>query len=98
MESITLRRYGSKNIKTRRERERDGVTENVAAYIDKMAINLSELSRKCSMEYSVLYASLKDRGRKRELRADEFIRICKVLNADPMSFADEGRGQNSEVD
>ena len=63
------------------------VTENVALYIEKMSINLSELSRKSEIGYPALYDSLKNRGRKRALRADELLRICKVLNVDPMSFA-----------
>lgn len=70
-----------------------GVTEKVALYIDKRAINLSELSRKCDVEYAALYASLRDRSRKRELRADEFLRICSVLSIDPMIFAEEEWGK-----
>ena len=65
-----------------------GVTENVALYIDKMSVNLSDLSRKSGIGYPALYASLKDSGRKRELRAEELLRICKVLKVDPMSFSE----------
>ena len=65
------------------------VTKNISEYVNSMAINLSELSRKSGVEYSALYASLKNKGRERELRADELTSICAVLRVNPMNFADK---------
>lgn len=65
------------------------VTKNVAAYIENNCINLSELSRKSGVEYGCLYASLGNKSRKRELRANELTSICAVLRVNPMDFAEE---------
>lgn len=65
------------------------VTKNVAAYVNEMGINLSELSRKSGVEYPALYASLGNKGNGRELRANELTSICLVLKKNPMEFADD---------
>lgn len=67
------------------------VTKNVAEYVKSIGINLSELSRKSGIEYSALYASLGDKNRKRELRANELTSICMVLKVNPMDFAEKGK-------
>lgn len=64
------------------------VTKNLAAYLKSTAVNLSELSRRTGISYQVLYASVGDEGRGRELKADELTAICRVLNLNPMDFAD----------
>lgn len=70
------------------------VTKNLAAYTKSIGVNLSELSRKSGIPYSALYASIGDDRRERELRADEFTRICMVLHKNPMDFAtDNGGGE-----
>ncbi|MDE7053177.1 MAG: helix-turn-helix transcriptional regulator, partial [Lachnospiraceae bacterium] len=51
-------------------------------------INLAELARKSGVEYSAIYASLGDKKKNRELRANELIGICSVLKINPMDFAD----------
>ena len=68
------------------------VTKNIAKYVDDIGVNLSELSRKSGIEYAALYASLGNRGRQRELRANELTSICAVLKINPMDFAEEQRG------
>lgn len=65
------------------------VTRNIAKYVDDIGINLSELSKKSGVEYSMLYASLGNGKRQRELKADELTSICSVLRINPMDFADE---------
>lgn len=68
------------------------VTKNIAKYVDEIGVNLSELSRKSGIEYAALYASLGNKGRQRELRADELTSVCAVLKLNPMDFATEERG------
>lgn len=67
------------------------VTRNIARYIEDIGINLTELSKKSGIKYSVLYASLGKGDKKRELKADELTSICSVLCINPMDFADEIR-------
>ena len=64
------------------------VTRNIAKYIDDIGINLSDLSKKSGVEYSMLYASLGNGKRQRELKADELTSICSVLRINPLDFAD----------
>lgn len=64
------------------------VTKNLASYIQEIGINLSELSRKSGVPYGTLYASLGDKNRERELKANELTAICFVLHVNPMDFAD----------
>lgn len=72
------------------------VTKNIANYVRSIGVNLSELSRKSGVEYSALYASLANKERERELRADELTSICTVLRINPMDFADEKAGEKDE--
>lgn len=65
------------------------VTKNIAKYVKDLGINLSDLSRKAGISYGSLYASLGERGRGRELQADELTDICSVLHINPMDFADK---------
>ncbi len=64
------------------------VTKNVAEYVKQKAINLSKMSRDTGIPYSSIYGSLADDSRERDLRDDEFIKICLFLNINPMDFAD----------
>lgn len=72
------------------------VTKNIANYVSDIGVNLAELARKSGIEYSAVYASLADKNKERELRANELISICSVLKINPMEFADEpeGRGES----
>ena len=63
------------------------VTKNVSRYESEKGYNLSKLSRETGIPYGSLYASLCDDGRERDLRDDEFIKICLFVDANPMDFA-----------
>ena len=65
------------------------VTTNLGKYLRKKEVNLSKLSRDTGIQYNLLYASVWDRKRVRELRADEFLSICKALGIEPMDFVTE---------
>ncbi len=65
------------------------VTRNLAKYTKEKAINLSAMARATGMQYQILYASLGDKTRNRDLSVDEAIVICKFLGVDPREFADK---------
>ena len=65
------------------------VTENVAKYINNKAINLTKMSKEIDVEYGVLYDSIGNKRRGRDLRDDELIKVCKFLGVNPMDFAEE---------
>lgn len=56
------------------------VEERIAMEIKNKGITLKAVSAKSGVPYSKLQPSLKGR---RELRADEFLSICAVLNLEP---------------
>lgn len=66
------------------------ITKNIGDYLRIKRINLTELSKKTGIHYSRLYASVWDRSRQRDLRANELMSICVVLNIDPMNFVHYG--------
>ena len=63
------------------------ITQKIGEFLKDSNINLSDLSRKAGIPYSLLYASVWDKNRKRDLRANEFMSICVVLDLNPMDFA-----------
>lgn len=65
------------------------VTANVAKYVTEKGINIAKMARETQIPYQSLYVSLMGKNRNRELRADEFLRICQFLEIDPMMFADK---------
>lgn len=65
------------------------VTKNVSNYIQRMGINVKDLSRSTGIPYSNLYTSLKASYRERDLRDDELLTICQHLEVDPMRFMEE---------
>lgn len=65
------------------------VTKKVAAYVQTMGINLSELSRKTGISYTAVYRSLGKSEPERVLRADEFTAICSIIHKNPMDFAED---------
>lgn len=67
----------------------DTITKNVSDYIKKMGINLTKVSKDTGVPYMALYDSLLNKERNRELKAKEFISVCKFLNVNPMDFADQ---------
>lgn len=62
------------------------ITKNIGDYLRRKHINLTELSKKTGIHYSRLYASVWDRSRRRDLRANELMSICVVLDINPMDF------------
>lgn len=67
----------------------DAITENVSKYIKRMGINLTKVSKDTGISYTALYDSLLNKDRERDLKAKEFIAVCKFLGVDPMDFADK---------
>lgn len=67
----------------------DMITKNVSDYIKKLGINLTKVSKDTGVPYMALYDSLLNKDRNRELKAKEFISICKFLNVNPMDFANQ---------
>ena len=63
--------------------------EKVGKHISKMGISLSKIARDTEIPYISLYNSLLNNESQRELRAREYIAICKHLEKDPMDFADK---------
>lgn len=64
----------------------DRATKKISEYIRQKGFNLSEISRKTELPYMVLYDSLMNEKRNRDLRVDEFLRLCDHLDVDPMQF------------
>lgn len=64
----------------------DIATEKISRFIREKGYNLSEVSRKTGIPYHILYASINDEKRERDLRASEFLAICSFLDEDPMKF------------
>lgn len=66
----------------------NNITRKVGDFLTESRTNLSELSRKTGIPYRMLYASVWNRKRTRELRANELMSICVALNVNPMDFVD----------
>ena len=71
-------------------------TEKISIYIKKNKVNVSELSRDTGIAYRVLYDSFLNSARKRKLRADEFLKICKYLQLDMTMFAEDGKAEKTK--
>lgn len=63
------------------------VTKNVSRYVKEKGFNISKMSRETGIPYCSLYASLCDGCRERDLRDDEFIKICIFAGVNPLYFA-----------
>ena len=62
------------------------VTERVERYLKDHKVNLLDLSKKTGITYTQLYNSVGNKKRVRELRADEFLSICKALEVRVETF------------
>lgn len=73
----------------------DAVTMNVSNCIKQMGVNISALSRKTKISDNALRRSIVNG--ERDLRAGEFMDICKFLGRNPLGFYPENRqaGQDS---
>ena len=65
-----------------------GTTERVGRYLKENNVNLKKLSRDSGITYELLYASVRNKRRVRELRVDEFLSICEVLGISANVFKD----------
>lgn len=65
------------------------VTENMSEYVRKRRINISAMARDTGISYMALYDSLMNTERKRDLRDEEFLKVCCFLGVDPRIFADK---------
>lgn len=63
----------------------DNVTTAVARYIQSKGIAVTTLAASTGLPYGAIYPSL-CQNPTRKLRADEFMRICAFLDADPQKF------------
>lgn len=63
-----------------------GATKSLARYVQENSVNLSAMSRETGIPYMALYDSLANKKRNRDLRVDEFLRLCDRLDVDPMQF------------
>lgn len=71
-----------------------GITKKVGKFLRENETNLSELSRATGIPYSILYASVWDKNRTRELRVDEFFSICEFLGVKVEDFAQQTKQES----
>ena len=64
------------------------MTSRVSSYIKTKGINLSKMARDTGLSYMALYDSLMNDERDRDLRDEEFLKVCAFLGVDPMDFAE----------
>lgn len=57
--------------------------------VKQSGMTIKAVSDRSGVKYSCLQPSLKGR---RELRADEYLRLCMVLELDPRGFQESQRG------
>ena len=70
----------------------DAQTKAVGNYVKDKGINLSKMSRVTGIPYVSLYDSLLNDSRDRNLRAGEYMQVCKFLGVNPLDFAGEMEG------
>jgi len=61
-------------------------TRELSVYLNQRGISISSIHHDTGISRQVLYSSLGRNGT-RELRADEFLRVCVFAQVDPMKFA-----------
>ncbi len=69
------------------------VSKNLSVYVKKRGINISAMSRATDIPRSILHMSLSTAvtdQKRRPLKDDELIKVCKYLEVNPMDFADQG--------
>ena len=67
----------------------DKETKNVARYIKENGLRLTVISKKTGISYNALRDSLSNGPRYRNLRAGEFMKICKFLEKSPLYFSED---------
>ena len=71
------------------------VTKNLRKHVSDIGVNLAELARKSGVPYTNIYASL-SAGGERELKANELMAICFVLNINPVDLCNFSKSQGGE--
>jgi len=61
-------------------------TQLVSNYVRNKGINLKKMSDATGIPYTVIYDSLQNKNRDRDLRVGEFLEICEFLEVDPKTF------------
>ena len=64
----------------------DELTAAMRETLGDAGINLKRLAAKTGISYCALYNSLGFVGKGRDLRAEKFMKICRVLKRDPWEF------------
>ncbi len=64
----------------------DNLTKWVREELGRQEVNLLRLSDQTGIGYWKLYDALGAGGRGRDLRAEEFMKICRALELDPWAF------------
>ena len=75
------------------------VSKNLSMYVNQKGINLSAMSRATGIQRGILHASLSDAvsdEKRRALRDDELIKVCRFLDVNPMDFADKPGREEGE--
>ena len=67
----------------------DNETRNLSNYVREKGFKLSTIAKETNISYTSLYDSLANDSKGRDLRAGEFMAICKFLEKNPMDFAEE---------
>ncbi len=65
------------------------ITQNISQYIQNKGITIAKISEVTNISYQKLCRSLNTK--KRELRADELLLICRFLNVNPYEFMDSNK-------
>lgn len=63
------------------------VSKRIGEYMRSKGYNLSEVAKLTGLNYQSLYRSLYSDDFERDLRAEELIPLCVLLNVDPRIFA-----------
>lgn len=75
------------------------ITDKVSSYVKEQGINIAKMSRETNIPYMALYNSLVSTERSRDLRDEEFLKVCAFLEVDPRNFANrkgEKNGRDTE--
>ena len=76
------------------------VTKNVSTYIQEKGISVLRMCEKTGLSYKRIQPSL-SRNCNRELRAEEFMTICRYIGVDPKEFApfirEDSKGGNTNA-
>ena len=65
------------------------ITQNLSQYIQNKGITVTKISEVTNISYQKLCRSLNTKNR--DLRAEEFLLICKFLNVNPYEFMDNNK-------